>query len=130
MTTPPWRPRALQLALAGAFVVAVATPAFAQSSKPLPLKSGLIYSNDVQRRAPWSIHYVQIARDRPDLVLTASKARGRVIGLDRLSSQMNALPPQLGRPLAAINGDFYQTESSLYAGDPRGLMVVRGELLS
>jgi hypothetical protein len=40
------------------------------------------------------------------------------------------VPPDAGRALAAINGDFYQTENSPYAGDPRGLMIVRGELLS
>jgi hypothetical protein len=90
---------------------------------------GLAYTNE-HTRVPWSIHVLKIDRSRPDLTLVASKARGRVIGLDRLSSQMKDVPPDAGHPLAAINGDFYQTESSPYAGDPRGLMIVRGELIS
>jgi len=93
-------------------------------------KMGVIYTNDRQADVPWSVHIVKVERARPDLTLMASKARGRVIGLERLSTQMNALPPEAGRALAAINGDFYQTENSPYAGDPRGLMIVRGELLS
>ena len=91
---------------------------------------GLVYTNDRQSRVPWSVHIVRIERARPELTLLASKARGRVIGLERLSAQMSAVPPEAGRALAAINGDFYQTENSPYAGDPRGLMIVRGELLS
>jgi hypothetical protein len=93
-------------------------------------KQGVTYKNDRVREVPWSIHYVKVDRARPELTLTTSKARGRVIGLDRLSEQVNGLPAEVGRPLAAINGDFYQTEQSPYAGDPRGLMIMRGELLS
>jgi hypothetical protein len=93
-------------------------------------KYGLVYTNERLANVPWSIHYVKLDRSRPDLTLVASKARGRVIGLERLSAQMNAIGPETGRALAAINGDFYQTENSPYAGDPRGLMIVRGEVVS
>jgi hypothetical protein len=34
----------------------------------------------------------------------------------------------LGMPVAAINGDFYQRDRA-YAGAPRGLQVIDGELL-
>jgi hypothetical protein len=76
------------------------------------------------------MHYVKIDRSRPDIEFVASKARGRVVGLANLSAQISALPPDAGRALAAINGDFYQTERTLHPGDPRGLMIVRGELIS
>jgi large repetitive protein len=91
---------------------------------------GVVYENDRVPGVPWSIHTVKIDRSRPELELIASKAGGRVIGLGTLSAQVEALPPEAGRPLAAINGDFYQTEQSPYRGDPRGLMIVRGEVLS
>jgi hypothetical protein len=93
-------------------------------------KQGVVYKNDRKPEGPWSIHYVKIDRSRPDLELTTSKAGGRVIGLATLSEQVNALPPEAGRPLVAINGDFFQTDNSPYRGDPRGLMIVRGELIS
>ena len=93
-------------------------------------KAGIIYKNERERDVPWSMHYAKIDRSQPGLELVASKASGRVIGLGTLSSQMAAVAAEAGEPLAAINGDFYQTERSTYKGDPRGLMIARGELLS
>jgi hypothetical protein len=46
-----------------------------------------------------------------------------------LSEQVKALPAELGRPVAAINGDYYRDEGA-YAGDPKGLQIMRGELVS
>ena len=54
---------------------------------------------------------------------------GAALGLETLSDQISVLSPALGTPVAAINGDFYQRERA-YAGAPRGLQVVDGELLS
>jgi hypothetical protein len=42
---------------------------------------------------------------------------------------MTLLGSAPGIPVAAINGDFYQREGP-YAGDPRGLQIVEGELIS
>ena len=36
----------------------------------------------------------------------------------------------MGHAVAGLNGDFYERENPLYAGDPRGLQIVDGELLS
>lgn len=131
LMTTLFRIKSISMLLGLGLALAAATVSRGQNSEASALAAhGLVYTNDRQARVPWSIHYVKIDRDRPGLSLMASKARGRVIGLDRLSVQMNAVPPEAGRPLAAINGDFYQTEGSLYAGDPRGLMIVRSELLS
>src|SRR5262249_31677283 len=33
-------------------------------------------------------------------------------------------------PIAAVNGDFYQRDSQYYNGDPMGLQVLNGELVS
>jgi hypothetical protein len=40
------------------------------------------------------------------------------------------MPSEVGQPLAAINGDFYRIEQEPYAGDPRGLQIMLGELVS
>src|SRR5207249_78816 len=34
------------------------------------------------------------------------------------------------RAIAAINGDFYLRDNPMYAGDPRGLQILDGELIS
>jgi hypothetical protein len=57
-------------------------------------------------------------------------ATGKVLGVSRISDMARALPRELGRPVAAINGDFYERDNRTYAGDPRGLQIVNGELVS
>jgi hypothetical protein len=56
-------------------------------------------------------------------------ARGHAVGLSPLSAQVALCKPMLGEPAAAINGDFYLREKA-YAGAPRGLQIVEGEVLS
>ena len=63
-------------------------------------------------------------------MLFRSLGQDQVLGLDTLTSQIKTIPPELGRPLVAINGDYYRTESEPYSGDPRGLHIRRGELVS
>jgi hypothetical protein len=40
------------------------------------------------------------------------------------------VPPVLGRAVAGVNGDFYERDNRFYTGDPRGLQIVNGELVS
>jgi phosphodiester glycosidase len=91
---------------------------------------GILYKNDRLQDGPKSIHVVKIDRSRLGFKLVTTLARGRTMGLAPLTDQIEALPPELGRPLAAINGDFYRTEREIYAGDPRGLQITQGELVS
>src|SRR5262249_54962670 len=53
-----------------------------------------------------------------------------ISGMTTLSEQVKALPAALGRPIVAINGDFYKTDPKPYAGDPQGLQILQGELIS
>ncbi len=73
---------------------------------------------------------VRIEYTRPDIDLTTTKAGNAVLGLDTVSSQLATIPKELGTPVAAINGDFYKTENESFSGDPRGLQILRGELIS
>lgn len=90
----------------------------------------LTYQNDRIESAPWSTHVVKIARNDPSLEVRSTLARGTVLGLSRLSEQALAIPSSAGTPLAGVNGDFYERDFSRYAGDPRGLQIVDGELVS
>jgi len=91
---------------------------------------GLSYKNDRIPNVPWSIHVVKIDRSRSDLELITTHARGTALGLATLTEQINSVPAIVGKPIAAINGDFYRTEQEPYAGDPRGIQILQGELLS
>ena len=72
---------------------------------------------------------VELARLRKDLSLTTTLASNTVVGLENLSAQVNALPRELGTPVAAMNADFFMMSGSA-KGDPRGLHIFRGELVS
>jgi len=91
--------------------------------------SGLAYSNSVIADVPWSIHVVRLDRAKPQYQIQSVHARGEAVGLDTLTDQLGFVKPALGRVVAAINGDFYLREKA-YAGAPRGLQIVDGELLS
>lgn len=91
---------------------------------------GLSYFNERVRSVPWSVHVVQVERGEPTLGLQTMLARRTVLGLGTVSEQAASVPASWGLPVAAVNGDFYQRENSSYAGDPRGLQIVNGELVS
>jgi large repetitive protein len=101
------------------------------SSQPqLGLDQGYVYRNDRIRDVPWSINLLKVDRSRNDFEFTTTLGHGRTLGLSPLSEQIETLPSELGHPIVAINGDFYRTEQESYAGDPRGLQIARGELVS
>jgi Phosphodiester glycosidase len=92
---------------------------------------GVSYQHDTVPKVPWSIHVAKMNRARSDLELRSTLARGKVEGLSTLVQQVQALSPAEGRPIAAINGDFYVVdEKNPYLGDPRGLQILDDELVS
>jgi hypothetical protein len=92
--------------------------------------SGLSYTNVKVASEPWSIHVLKIDRSRKDLIFFSAHARDRVLGVSLLADQARAVPREIGRALAGVNGDFYVRERPPYSGDPRGLQIVNGELIS
>src|SRR4051812_7435015 len=90
---------------------------------------GFSYSHDEDKTVPWSIHVLKVERARNDLEFQTTLGQGLTLGMGLVSDQARALPAKLGKPLAAINGDFYRTSKN-YAGDPEGLQIIDGELVS
>lgn len=103
----------------------------ASDSGERPARSdlGFSYHNDRDADVPWSVHIVKIDRSNPDLELHSMLAGNTVLGMTLLTDQIKSLPASLGRPLAAVNGDFYRDDRT-YAGDPKGLQIMQGELVS
>jgi len=91
---------------------------------------GVAYSNDRVDKVPWSIHIVKIDRSRKDLAFFSAHAKDKVLGVSLLAEQARAIPRELGRAVAGVNGDFYARDNPMYAGDPRGLQIINGELIS
>ena len=90
---------------------------------------GFTYQNDRIAGEPWSVHIVAVDRSRTDLKLHTTLAKGTIFGMSALSEQVKSLPGEFGRPVAAVNGDFYRDDRK-YSGDPKGLQILDGELVS
>lgn len=91
--------------------------------------SGMTYTNSRDAKVPWSIHVVRVARSPAGFEIHTAHADGRALGLSTLTEQIQRMGSALGRPVAAVNGDYYQRDRT-YAGDPRGLQVIEGEVIS
>lgn len=115
--------------LAAATISATNTTTDGTAARPKERGGGVTYFHDEVTDVPWSIHVVKIARDRPDLCFGTTLGGGTQIGMSLLSEQVKGLPANRGRVLAAINGDFYKS-SSRYPGDPEGVQILDGELIS
>ena len=119
--------RSLSLALL--ISAAGLAPALESSAAPAGALPGLTYTNTRIADVPLSIHVVQLERANPHYQIQSMHAQGGAVGLDTLSDQLGLVNPALGTAVAAINGDYYQREKA-YAGAPRGLQIMDGELLS
>jgi hypothetical protein len=110
----------------------VLDPANLEAANPPERKvgPGITYFNDIVPDVPWSIQVIKVERAPSDLQLIPTLGRASVQGLSTLSQQLKRLPSDLGTPVVAVNGDFYQTEGGVGAGDPRGLEIILGELIS
>lgn len=97
------------------------------TKKPEP---DLTYTNVTITNGPFSIHVVKVRRSQKDLTFFSAHAKDQVLGVSRISEQARAVPPEIGSALAGVNGDFYLRDDRNYAGDPRGLQIVNGDLIS
>jgi hypothetical protein len=106
------------------------TSAFTSNALAQPAPSTeLSYTNYYIASVPWSIHVVRVTRANSTFEFHSVHAGNSALGLSTLSAQIASLSPELGTAVAGINGDFYQREKA-FAGDPRGLQIVEGEVIS
>jgi len=117
----------LTLGLLRSRILAQAGGSGAADSKSEP---GLTYTNVRIDSSPLSIHVLKIDRSRKDLTFFAAHAKDHVLGVSLIAEQAWNVAPELGRAIAGINGDFYLRDNPSYAGDPRGLQIVNGEIIS
>ena len=87
------------------------------------------YENDRKPEVPWSINIIRIPRQPGAFEIRTAHAQNGALGLATLSQQILGQKTAKGTPIAAVNGDFYQRDGN-YAGDPRGLQIIDGELIS
>jgi len=103
-------------------------------AEPAPLYSnvmpGLAYAHVSDTNQPWSIHIARLDRAQPRFDIESTLGRDHLVGLRSVAAQARSVPPAWGRPVAAVNGDFFVIKPGPYQGDPDGLQIIRGELVS
>lgn len=87
------------------------------------------YLKETDPEGPWSIHLVRMDRHNPNYFFTTTLGGGKRIGRATVTDQVRNLSVPGAKPIAAINGDFFLINLH-HLGDPRGLQVIGGELIS
>ncbi len=128
-STSGWMARRLTCRWGVTVLIAITAQGDEMPARALRRAPDLQYDNYRRPTGPWSIHVVRVSRHSPSFQIRAVHAGGRAVGLSRLSEQSMLLDSAVATPVAAINGDFYQRDGP-YAGDPRGLQIMDGELIS
>lgn len=91
--------------------------------------AGFAYFCDQDQTIPRAVHVVKIDRSRKDLELHVTLGGYQTIGLANLVQHVRSIPAELGQPVAAINGDYWDDEDTM-VGAPMGLCIRRGELIT
>lgn len=91
---------------------------------------GVEYLHKQVKKVPWSVHVVRWERGMKDLDLITTLPSGSWLGLSPTTTQLKFIPALSGKPLAAINGDFFSWRKGPYQGDVAGLQIMNGELVS
>ena len=94
------------------------------------IEPGLDYAHLVDTNEPWSIHVARLERSHRDFDILTTLGKGTIQGLETLVGQVQAMPGDHGTPVAAVNGDFFIIKAGPYQGDPEGLQILNGELVS
>jgi exopolysaccharide biosynthesis protein len=92
--------------------------------------AGIEYTHRRTGDQPWSIHILQIRRNPQRYSFTTTLAQDHIFGLESLPDQVAELQTGKTRPIAAVNGDFFVIRQDPYQGDPTGLHIWRGQLVS
>jgi len=94
------------------------------------VEPGIEYVHHRVGAGPWSIHVVKVDRSVSRFQFVSTLAQDRIYGLASVREQVATLQDRRVRPIAAVNGDFFVIRPGPYQGDPLGLHIVRGELVS
>ncbi|HYV37754.1 MAG TPA: phosphodiester glycosidase family protein [Gemmataceae bacterium] len=95
------------------------------------LEPGLDYKHETKADGPFSIHVLRIDRTKTNWQWCAPLGEVRIMGLSPVTKIAKATEDwQKARAVAAINGDWFEIKAGPYQGDPRGLQIVEGELVS
>lgn len=119
--------------MVGVGLLVLAIAAFSGAAEGIAYREvslGVHYAHISKTQVPLSIHVVKFDYHRPDLKLLSVLGRSNMLGLASVRKEIAALPAKAGQPIAGINGDYFIMKKDPYQGDPRGLQITEGQLVS
>jgi hypothetical protein len=99
------------------------------ASPATPGEIGIEHQSHRIASVPWFINVVRVDRFPARFEIQSVHAKGGAVGLATLTEQIQDTGLRIAPPVAGINGDFYKRDGP-YTGDPRGLQITNGELIS
>lgn len=113
----------------GALAEAGSAPAAVKATSSDESASGIEYRH-LREAGPQSIHVVSFDLAGGNLAVAATVGSS-VLGNETVPEMAARLPEALGRPVAAINGDYFQLNGEQrYLGTLQGMCVVEGEMVT
>lgn len=91
---------------------------------------GVLYREFYRPEGPWAIQVLEVRRDAADMEFEAVLGGEYVLGIEPLDKIAERVSKPQHYPAAGINGDFYLLRNDPFQGDPTGLCVINGELIS
>ena len=112
-------------------VLLLGKPTLLAQETDKPLAPGLEYRHEVRADGPLSIHSIRINLQKYHWDIRTGLGCGTIYGLEPLDGIVARTALALRKPaLAAINGDFFAIQAGPYQGDPRGIQIINGQLVS
>ncbi|MHB9030603.1 MAG: phosphodiester glycosidase family protein, partial [Candidatus Latescibacterota bacterium] len=107
-----------------------AAPVSADGPAGESLPGGVVYREYTLPDGPWAIQVLEIPRKSKDAALGVALGGKHILGLESLDSMASRVSAPNRQAVAGVNGDFFIIQRGPYQGDPVGLCVTGGELVS
>lgn len=118
-------------ALVLACAATVLTPvSCAQNPEAEEVAPGAVYRDIIRAETPWAIQVLEVSRGAGSLRMGVVIGRETVLGIEPLDSIAHRLTQAGRKVVGGINGDFYVLAEGPFQGDPVGLCIAEGELVS
>lgn len=109
----------------------LAETAVLQPTTDFPLLGpGLSYQLERNGDPSWAISILKIERSHQEYHLVNTLAQNTIFGLATVVDQVKGLPVEIGIPVAAVNGDWFEIQPGPYQGDLINMCIYGGQLIS
>ena len=112
------------------FLILFFIPVSAQETTTEQIEKGIVYREFLNSGIPRAVQVLEIDRKNSLCEIKAVLGNKHIIGIEPLDKIINRISGVSKKIIAGINADFYILRSGPFQGDPVGLCVLNGEIVS